>query len=198
MAIDSYLYFEPYTGPALTFESQVKINSGGTDELGAKLAGYASAGNLCEVTDYSFDIEQQLNIGSQSKGAGAGKVTFNPFSITRSIDKASPLMFANCCAGTPFKLVQLFLRKATGAGISAGTANAGTTFVRFDFKLVAVKTISWGHDDESPKETLTFEYGALLISYAMQNADGTMKAMPTQGWNRVNNVQDTNPTAAIT
>ena len=32
-----------------------------------------------EVSDYSFDIEQVLNIGSQSSGAGAGKVTFNPF-----------------------------------------------------------------------------------------------------------------------
>jgi hypothetical protein len=31
----------------------------------------------------SFDIEQVLNIGSQSSGAGAGKVTFNPFSIRR-------------------------------------------------------------------------------------------------------------------
>lgn len=31
----------------------------------------------------SFDIEQVLNIGSQSSGAGAGKVTFNPFSIKR-------------------------------------------------------------------------------------------------------------------
>jgi ribosomal protein L32 len=27
--------------------------------------------------------EVALNIGSQSSGAGAGKVTFNPFSITR-------------------------------------------------------------------------------------------------------------------
>ena len=31
----------------------------------------------------SFDIEQVLNIGSQTSGAGAGKITFNPFSITR-------------------------------------------------------------------------------------------------------------------
>jgi len=30
-----------------------------------------------------FDIEQILSIGSQSTGVGAGKVTFNPFSITR-------------------------------------------------------------------------------------------------------------------
>ena len=31
--------------------------------------------------------------GSQSTGAGAGKVTFNPFSITRKVDKASPVFF---------------------------------------------------------------------------------------------------------
>jgi hypothetical protein len=41
----------------------------------------------------AFDIEQVLNIGSQSSGAGAGKVTFNPFSITRHVDKASPVLF---------------------------------------------------------------------------------------------------------
>jgi bacteriocin-like protein len=31
--------------------------------------------------------------GSQSSGAGAGKVTFNPFSITRKVDVASPKLF---------------------------------------------------------------------------------------------------------
>lgn len=31
-----------------------------------------------------------LNIGSQSTGAGAGRVTFNPFSTQRKIDRSSP------------------------------------------------------------------------------------------------------------
>jgi hypothetical protein len=31
-------------------------------------------------------IGQVLSIGSQSSGASAGKVTFNPFSITRKIE----------------------------------------------------------------------------------------------------------------
>ena len=35
-----------------------------------------------EIADFSFDIEQTLNIGSASGGAGEGKVTFNPFQIT--------------------------------------------------------------------------------------------------------------------
>ena len=37
------------------------------------------------------EIEQAAGgTGAQSTGAGAGKVTFNPFPITRKVDKASP------------------------------------------------------------------------------------------------------------
>lgn len=46
---------------------------------GAAKATGTAKGGVFEVEDYSFDIEQVLNIGSQSSGAGAGKVTFNPF-----------------------------------------------------------------------------------------------------------------------
>ena len=44
-----------------------------------EVEGYG--GGTFEVEDYSFDIEQVLNIGSQTGGAGSGKVTFNPFSV---------------------------------------------------------------------------------------------------------------------
>jgi hypothetical protein len=30
-------------------------------------------------------------------------------------------------------------------------------------KPVAPQTVNWSHDDESPKETVTFEYGGMLI-----------------------------------
>jgi type VI protein secretion system component Hcp len=36
---------------------------------------------------------EQATGGSQSSESGAGKVTFNPFSITRKIDKSSPQLF---------------------------------------------------------------------------------------------------------
>ena len=54
-----------------------------TDGEIAHVSGGAPGG-LFEVEDYSFDIEQTLSIGSQSSGAGAGKVTFNPFKIKSS------------------------------------------------------------------------------------------------------------------
>jgi bacteriocin-like protein len=44
-------------------------------------------------TQLSEEQLNQVSGGSQSTGAGAGKVTFNPFSITRKIDRASPIFF---------------------------------------------------------------------------------------------------------
>jgi type VI secretion system Hcp family effector len=149
-----------------------------------------------EIDDFNFDIEQTLNIGSQSKGAGAGKVTFNPFSITRKIDRASPQFFQMACSGTAFQQVILALRKSAG-GVGTGDNDAsGKIFLRFDFKLVAVKTISWSNDEDSPKEEVTFEYGGLQVRYNQQDPSGnfTSSNLFTAGWNRVNNKSDTSAT----
>ena len=94
-------------------------------------------------------------------------MTFNPFSITRKIDRCSPIFFEMACSGTPFKQVALGLRKSSG-----GNRRPGLIYLVFNFKLVAVKTFSWSYDDESPKETVTFEFGGLQIHYSQQKADG--------------------------
>jgi type VI secretion system secreted protein Hcp len=192
MAIDSYMFFKKYDGSLLSAESQVDMsNIPSSDTLASDLKTYASAGQLFEVEDYSFDTEQVFNISSQSTGLGAGKITFNPFSITRKIDKASPWLYQMSCNGTPFQQVALALRK------SSGTATSGVVFLRFDFKLVGVKTISYAHDDESPKETVTFVYGALIISYAQQKSDGSFYPVICQGWNQQKNTTDVSPTTAL-
>jgi hypothetical protein len=48
-----------------------QANEPTTDELEHVSGG---GGKLFEIEDYSFDIEQVLSIGSQSTGAGAGRV----------------------------------------------------------------------------------------------------------------------------
>jgi type VI secretion system Hcp family effector len=186
MAIDSYMYFLGYTAnDYLKSESQVDLKKNGDpDDIYNPFKAAFDNGGLFEVEDYSFDIEQTLNIGSQSTGAGAGRITFNPFSITRKIDKSSNVFFQNACSGKSFKQVGLGLRKSSGGD------TAGTFFLAFTFKLVAVKTVSWAHDDESPKETVTLEYGGLMISYAQQKPDGTFQPASTKGWNKVKNISD--------
>jgi hypothetical protein len=46
-------------------------------------AGDVVGGQL--ATPMMLEIVPTLNIGSQSTGSGAGKISFNPFSITRKI-----------------------------------------------------------------------------------------------------------------
>jgi type VI secretion system Hcp family effector len=75
--------------------------------------------SVFEIEDFSFDIEQTLNIGSQSSGAGAGKVTFNPFQITRKVDSASPQFFQMAVRGTLFRAVSCsFYGMATTDGVA--------------------------------------------------------------------------------
>jgi type VI secretion system secreted protein Hcp len=193
MAIEAYMYFKDYQNKFLMSESQVTLSGGAPNIdgvvqpfLDAAKAYSAPNSGLFEIEDYSFDIEQVLNIGSQSSGSGAGKVTFNPFSITRKIDCASTEFFQKSCSGTPFQMVGLGMRK------SAGGSASGAMYLVFTFKLVAVKTISWAHDDEAPKETVTFEYGGLNIQYCQQQPNGQLLAPKPGGWNRVKNIADPN------
>ena len=188
MAVDGYVFFQGYDGNYLKSESQVQPDPA-TTAIDKMYGGYAfdkaqKAGGLFEIDDFSFDIEQTLNIGSQSTGAGAGKVTFNPFQVNRPIDRSSPELFQMACAGKPFQDVRLGLRKSAGGGQS------GIIYLVFCFKLVAVKSIAWSYDDTSPKEALTFEYGALMIFYSMQKPDGTLGDETKGGWNRVKNIMD--------
>jgi type VI secretion system Hcp family effector len=194
MAIDSYMCFIDYNDKYLQSESQVDMKQSAQDsaELAKPFTDAFSNKGLFEVEDYSFDIEQTLAIGSQSTGAGAGKVTFNPFSVTRKVDKSSPVFFQNACSGKAFKSVFLGMRK------SAGNDATGAFFLVFQFKLVAVKTVGWAHDDEAPKETVTFEYGGLLVKYGQQNPNGQIAGVVPGGWNRVKNKADTDSNALIT
>ena len=136
---------------------------------------------ILHIESFSSDIEQTLSIGSQSTGAGAGKVTFNPFSITKKVDATSPILFQQSASGTPFKTVEVFLVNSSGIII-----------VKYLYKLVAVKTVAWSasSDGESATEVVSFEYGGLIVVANIQSPDGKINPGTQMGWNRVKNVVD--------
>lgn len=182
MPVDSYMLFKPYNKDYIDSESQVNFDKATDGDIGKEFTG--NPRKCFEVTTFSFDVEQTINMSSQSSGAGAGKIMFNPFKVSRKIDKASSTMFQMACRGTTFEFVRLGFRKASG------TSASGLFFLRFDFKLVALKTINWSHDDESPTEDLEFEYGGLKLTYAIQNPDGSVAPQTPVGWNKIANMED--------
>jgi type VI secretion system secreted protein Hcp len=183
MAIDAYVTFLQFSGSYLPCESTVSFNDSGSDLL---KDGFTT-GSVFEIDEWSqLNIENSLTIGSQTTGTGGGRVEFKEFSITKRVDKSSATFFRMSCSGTPFKNVAMALRRPSGGD------TAGLFFLRFDFKLAAVKTISYSHDDAGPKEELTFEYGGLLLRYCQQNADGTQVSPVTDGWDKTQNIRQQN------
>lgn len=128
------------------------------------------------VETVSFDVEQTLNIGSQSTGAGAGKIMFNPFVITRIPDIFSPKLFTICASGTPFK----------NATFSVTPDGATAPVLMYKLGLVAIKTISVSgnqHGGFLPVETVSFEYGALQFGFH----DPVSEQTELGSWDRINN-----------
>ena len=75
-------------------ETLYELLSAAIDEAFGDVRGYG--GGQWGGFEIQFDGGGGLgnqDIGSATGGAGAGKVTFNPFVITKKIDKASPVFF---------------------------------------------------------------------------------------------------------
>ena len=138
-----------------------------------------------DIQNWSFGVSQDVNIGSATGGIGAGKVNFDPFKITKAIDKSSPYFFGTMCTGGHFEKATLMVRKA-----GAVADQSGGIYLQFDFLLVFVTNVSWSHSDPAPTEEITFEYGALQVGYKPQTRQGQLGALIQHAWSRVINTQD--------
>jgi type VI secretion system secreted protein Hcp len=146
---------------------------------------------VTQIRGFSLSAEQTLNIGSQSTGAGAGKIQFNPLVIERTVDQLTPFLLSMEASGHPLDKVQLYVRK--------GDARDGQAYLAFEFQLVAVGNISWSGAgaDDLPTETVALQYGSLTVGYHAQNADGTFADVTKQGWDRVRNIRASGDTIAF-
>jgi len=134
---------QPATADTCTFEH--------SDPTG--LSASSSTSGLFEIDDFSFDIGQTLNIGSQSSGAGAGKVTFNPFQVTKKVDSATPLLLQSAITGAVFREIKCSFYSAdasTGATIPYLTATLSNAIIS-RFKVE-------GSADGTPRAKFWFQY----------------------------------------
>ena len=122
-------------------------------------AGQQPANKAFEIKDFSFDVGNPTTIGSATSGAGAGKIKFNEFIITKTTDRASPVFFQECCAGDHCETVIIEMRKADGAPM-----NAGQPFLQYRFGTVFTTKIEWSSPGaEGPHESISFVYGKLEV-----------------------------------
>src|SRR5580704_15737875 len=77
-------------------------------------AAKGMAGSI-EALSFSSDVEQTLNIGSQTSGAGAGKISFGDIQFTKNVDSTSGALFVAASAGRPFKEVDFTFTRPDGS-----------------------------------------------------------------------------------
>lgn len=141
-----------------------------------------------QVASFQFDQQQTLNIGSTSGGAGAGKITFNPLTITKAVDALSPKLFQAMASGTAYKRIEILFTK--------GLPGLGTTvYYKVILKLVAVKSMAVSSVDDCTDgcaaESVSFEYGGMQIyTYKPQTSGFYLENPVHGGWDRLINSSD--------
>ena len=132
-----------------------------------------SGRSLFQLTGFSAEATQTLNIGSQSTGAGAGKVTFDPLTLEYTQQNLTPLLFQMLASGTAFKAVDVLAYNASGA-----------LTTEYQFGLVAGKSLTIG---SSGVATEQLAYGSEQIRTTTPAANGSLATTTLGSWNIVTN-----------
>ena len=154
MAADMLLQIDGIDG-----ESQVEGKSGWTD-----------------IMSYSLGASNPSSVASGA-GSGAGRVNISSLSVTKVIDKATPILFLKCCNGKHFAKAQLVVREAGG--------DKQLEYLIMKFEQVFVDNISWGgaNGGGKPTESVAFSFAKIEIEYYPQKADGSLDSKMPAGWN---------------
>ncbi len=129
------------------------------------------------VSSYSLNVEQTLNLGSQSSGAGAGKIVFNPLEVHASIAQFREF-FVPAAKGSVYSSCSLTATGANGAS------------VELLMKLVAVKSVQIAAQNAATKNEeaaaytdIQFQFGELDVETKGGVDDGGTDG----GWNQIKN-----------
>ncbi|MBX5230607.1 Hcp1 family type VI secretion system effector [Rhizobium sp. NLR9b] len=142
---------------------------------------------------WSFSLENKLNIGPHTAGAGSGKAEFEVFTIKKQVDNASASIYVACGRGAHFNSVDLKLFKSTGAGLATASSNL---FLHWSFNMLAIEKVEWAYSEDAPEETITFRFGACKLIYYVQDDKGVLKKSGEGIWNQISNSTDFNKLVA--
>ncbi|NCO21461.1 MAG: type VI secretion system tube protein Hcp [Rhodobacterales bacterium] len=126
--------------------------------------------NKIDVLAWSFGVS---NSGSTHMGAGsgAGRANFQDISVTKYIDKSSPILMQHAATGKHIAEGKLTCRKAGGKQLE---------YIIFKFKDILVTSISMGGSggEDRLTENVTLNFGSFNYKYVEQKADGVEGAKP--------------------
>jgi type VI secretion system secreted protein Hcp len=152
--------------------AEIFLKLEGPDVLGESVGFDHEKEIDCE--SISFGAHNPTDIASGT-GAGAGKVSFAPLMITKTMDASTPSMFLKCCNGTHFEKAILVVREAGG--------EKPVEYLKYEFKTVFVSSIDWGMGAVKPIETVALDFAEAKLTYTSQDDTGAPKDVFEAGFN---------------
>jgi len=134
-----------------------------------------------DVLAWSWGLSQSGS-ASVGGGAGAGKVNVQDLSITKFIDKSSPVLEMACCTGKHFKQAILTVRKAGEKPLE---------YIKLTMKDLIITSISKGGSggEDRLTENITLSFAEFKSEYVPQKPDGSGDAAIEAAYNIKQNVK---------
>ncbi len=125
-----------------------------------------------DILSWSWGASQTGSMASGG-GGGAGKVSMQDFSFTKSIDKSSPKLFEALATGKHLKEVKLTLR---------GSSSVEYLTITLSDVLVSSYSTGGSGADDRPTESVSLNFARIKMSYVEQDASGRAGAATEFGW----------------
>jgi type VI secretion system secreted protein Hcp len=121
-----------------------------------------------EVLSWSWGVSQTGSM-AYGTGGGQGKASFQDFSFTHYMDKASPNLFKACATGKHYPEATITARKA-GEGQKE--------FLVFKFSEVFITAVApaGNNGDTGVQEMVTMQFAKAELEYKPQKPDGSLDA----------------------
>jgi type VI protein secretion system component Hcp len=182
---DTVMMFK-LNGQPVNAECTLGVESKDDLMKGFKAASNGADPNFFEVHEFDFGMslkegdtkEVMSDTGAFAKWRSATQdeykeivypLEFDKFTFKRTMDKASPIFFANCCASTSFDSAVVVKRMAQGHDRPV------VGFMRVEFTTVMLTGIDWS-DGELVSESIDFICQKMTITLRGQTTAGIVSA----------------------
>ncbi len=128
-----------------------------------------------KVQAWSFGATQAAT-SQESAGGGSSAANVRDLEVVKYVDKASPNLFAFCCAGVHVGNAVLTVRKAGGEQVE---------YLKINMEEVIVSSYDCGGETgtaDQIKERITLNCARIQIEYKPQDVGGPGGAALTGGW----------------
>jgi type VI secretion system secreted protein Hcp len=128
-----------------------------------------------DVLAWSWGASQSATMHS-GMGGGSGKVSMQDLSITKYVDKASPILFQKVASGKHFPSAKLICRKAGDNPVE---------YIVMTMEEVLISSLSTGGSggEDQLTENISLNFSKIKFKYTPQAQEGAAEAENEPGWN---------------